>query len=303
MPDPIPAAPAAPVPEPTSKVNADGTFVDGWYKDYDEVHHPTLSRFKKFDDFVNSHGEQRKKIGELGDKLGADPERVLIIPDDDADDTTKAEYRRKLGVSDNLSDYVFERSPELSERIIVNDEELAEYAKLAQELDMTPAKFNKLVNSHLAILDKKLASFDEAQSRQAEQAIEDGHNMITKIFGAEKIDRVKQANSILEAYASMEVKNEKGENLGTIGEKLDAEFPKLKDSPWMVLLLDGIAKDFSEDRIGKLTSTAVSSPADLEKKMDELRSRPAYYDKSHPDYAKTMQERDALMKQKSRNVA
>lgn len=290
-------------------IQEDGSFVEGWHESYDESFHPTLSRIKTFSDLVTSHMDTKKKLGEAGEKLGADPSRVLIIPGDNASDTVKAEFYRRLGVPDDPDGYKYERNPKLSDKIAITDDRRKVHAKIAKKWGLTNKQFNGLLNDNLSLIDEDIAAYEKDaeetaiqkakdDEEAARQEYENGNNEISKLFGEDKDTRLKQANDILKAYAQTEIKNLKGEVTGTVGEKLFNMFPKLENSPWMVMLIDRIAQDFGEDKIGKLTSGVFTTPKTISAQLDELRDSPenAFYDKSHPKHKEIMERRDALIK-------
>lgn len=283
------------MPEPI--INEDGSFAPDWYEGFDEGSHATLSRITRFDDLVNSHMEQRKKVGELGEKLGADPDNVLIIPGEDASDAVKEAYRARLGVKD-AADYVHTKADGIKDDFLPSDDEMKVFVEMARDLNMSPESFNKMMNGYLAIMDGKKATFDETSIAEEKKALANAEAAAKKLMGSEFDSRRDRAEILFNKYSAMEVKNEKGEVVGTVKEMLFDQFPGLKNSPNMLMVLDGIAGDMSEDRIKGLGGAVPHSAETIDAQLDELRKHPAAHDRSHAEFKEIDDKRNALLAQR-----
>lgn len=262
------------MPDEIPIVNPDGTFSENWHESFPEEYHPTLTRFKKFDDLVNSHIATKKMTG-------LDPKRTVEIPADDADEETKSEFWKKLGVTD-VADYKFERGEGLSERSRLSDEDLAYYANLAREAHMTPEAFNKWLNGHFKLMEKKVDDYELIRKDQEQKIFENAEKAMKKMYGEAYDIRIARTNVVLGKYAKAEVKDEDGKVIGTVGELLDEQFPGLKNSPLMTMLIDGIAGDMSEGRLKKLTGATEYTADDIEDEIAKIRADPNYMDDSNP---------------------
>ncbi len=301
-PEPEPTPTPEPAPEPTSVVNADGTFAPDWYKNYDKSAHATLKTLGKFDDLVNVTLDTKKKLGEAGNKLGADPDRVLIMPGDDASDEVKAAYHRKLGVPDELTGYVYTRDESLSEKIVTSDEKMAAFTEIAKKHNLDPKQYNGIVNDYFKMLDKEMADLDIAKAEMDRQIEKNGKDTLKKQLGNAFGQRMARVNLVIENYARGEVKDAENKVTGTVGDKLEETFPGLMYSPYMAMFIDSIAKDFSEDRLRKMTGATIATPADIQIKLNDLRRQPGYFEKDHLDYKRLDAERQKLMEQMATTV-
>ena len=301
-PEPEPTPTPEPAPEPTSVVNADGTFAPDWYKKYDKSTHETLKRYAKHDDFVNSHMEQRKKLGEAGDKLGADPERVLIIPGDDASDEVKAAYYRKLGVPDELTGYEYTRDEDLSDKIVTSDEKMAAFSEIAKKYNLNPKQYNGIVNDYFKMLDKEMADLEITHAEDDRQTAEAGKATMKKLLGNAYDQRMARVNLVIENYARGEVKDAEGKVIGTVGDELDEAFPGLRHSPLMTMFIDSIAQDLSPDRLRMMTGATIATPGDIQTKLNDLRRQKGYFNRDHPDYKRLDAERQKLINQMTTTV-
>jgi len=272
-------------------VNADGSFVENWAEKYSEEDRATLSRFKKFDDFVTSHMSLRRKFNK-------DPDTLVELPSETSSDEVKAEFHRRRGVPEKAEEYKYERSKELSDNIEMDDEKIAAFSQIAKKHNFTQAQFNGVVNDYLALVDKDITNFDVIQEEKNEQEREKGVAVLKKVLGNALEERTLRAEAVMRKYGDIVVKDAKGNEFNVL-EQLHEELPNIKNSPWIRLLLDNIAEDMSEDRIKGLTAVTTPTPSDVIKKIAELKAHPAFMDRTHPQHAEVVDELSELYKKKS----
>lgn len=294
MPDPEnPPVVAQPTPAPAdvSVIDAKGNFAENWADKYPEEDRPTLSRFKKFDELVTSHMSVRRKFGK-------DPDSLVEIPGDDSSDEVKAEFHRRRGVPEKVEDYKFTKSLDLSENIDINDAQVAAFTQIAKKHDLTQKQFLGITNDYLAVVDKDIGVFDDAQKERVEIARQQGITALKKEFGTGAEDRTLRAESLFDYYGSKVIKEPDGKTEKAIAQKLEEEIPAIKTSPWLRMIFDAIAEDMSEDRIRRVRGITTATPEALDGKIAELRKHPGYGDSSHPDHKRVNAEVQELYKRR-----
>ena len=276
-------------PVATSPVNADGTFAEDWYKDAPEPQHEYCKRFKSLADLRESSYQTKSK-------LGIPHEKVLQIPEEGDSEAKWNDYYEKLGVPGSVEGYEFVREPDLTDRAQVDEKEMEAVKAVASRLHMNKDQFNGFINTVLGLRD--IRSQQEGIERETKERDlhTDAQNTMKNLFGAAAEERRVRANAVLQHYGKGEVKDTVGNVTANIGQKLFDAFPGLNQSPWMVMFLDSIASDMSEDRISGFTKASVSSPTQVRDSLDKLREEPGYFDESHKDHKKVMAEKMRLMK-------
>jgi len=264
----------------TSIVNPDGSFAENWYEKYDKADHPTLSRFKNFDDYVTSDMSMRRKFGK-------DPDKLYEIPGEEASDEDRVAFHRARGVPDKAEDYKYERSKDLSDNIDTDDEKVAAFAQIAKKHNLTPTQFNGIVNGYLGLVDKDITAFDQIQEDKQQKAKEDAEAALKKEMGNAYDERVARANLLLRKYKGNEMVAELG----------------LENNPAMIRFLDAIAEDMSEDRIKGLVSTSTPSPTAIQDEIDKLKAHDAFTDRKHPEHKKVLTQLTELYKQRAKKSA
>jgi len=259
-----------------SVVTADGSFAEGWEKNYPEEDRATLGRFKRFDDFVTSHMSLRR----MSDK---DPDKLVEVPDENSSDEVKAEFHRRRGVPEKVEDYKYERSKELSDNIDVDDEKVAAFAGIAKKHNLTQEQFVGIANDYLALIDKDISTFDLVQEDKKQKEFEAAEAALKKEMGKSYEERVARANVLLRQYKGQEMVAELG----------------LENNPAMTRFLDAIAEDMSEDRIKGLTSVTTPTPSAVQDKINELKEHPAYMDAAHPQHQQILDDLTEQYKKKS----
>lgn len=260
----------------TSVVNADGTFAENWAEKYPEGDRPTLSRFKKFDDFVTSHMSLRRKFNK-------DPDSLVELPSETSTDEERAEFHRRRGVPDTFEGYEYKRGEGLSDNIDIDDEKVAAFSQIAKKHNLTQEQFTGVANDYLALIDKDITAFDLIQKDKDDKEAGEAESALKKEWGNAYDEKVARANLLMKKYAGQEAVAELG----------------LQNSTKMVQLFDAIAEDMSEDRLKGLTPVSTSTPSEVTKKIAELKAHPAFMDASHPQHQEVVDELTELYKKKS----
>lgn len=256
-------------PAPQPILTETGEFSPNWTERYDESMRPTLSRFKTFDDFVNSHVSLRQK-------LGKNPDALVEIPGDDADPETKKAFARRLGVPETPDKYEYEVAPEIKKVVgDVDAEQMGAFKKFAhEELELPPAKFKKLMDYYFKLNADGVSKFSELHDAKEKETYEQSVAALKKEWGNAYDEKVERAQLFLEKYGGNELVTKKGLHN-------DVDFIKWADS---------VASDLSEDRIKGLNKTSALTPSQADAKIAELRAHPAYLDKRHPEHKRVREE-------------
>lgn len=276
-----------------SIVNPDGSFVEGWEQKYPEGSRATLSRFKTFDDFVNSDMSLREKFGHSGQ----DPDSLILIPKDDSPDEVKATFYKAAGELDTADDYKFERSKDISEKVELDDAKIKGWAAIAKKHHLSQAQFLGLANDWLISVGADIDAFDLTQAQKTEQNKTDAVAMLRKKFGAGVEERILRAEALRNKYGGDVIKEADGTEKSLI-QKLEEENPNLKTSPWMRMLFDNIAESLSEDTLKGITAVTTPTTGQIDAKIAEIRANPALVDKRHPDFKRLNQDLEDLYKRK-----
>lgn len=271
-------------------VNEDGSFVKGWEGKYDEADRPTLSRFKNFDDLVNSHIATKKMVGH-------DPDTIVQIPKDDSPDEVKTAFYKAAGELNSADDYKFERSKDISEKVELDDVKIKGWAAIAKKHHLSQAQFLGLANDYLIGMGADIDAFDLAQVQKTEQSNTDAVAVLRKKLGADVEKRIARAEALRNYFGNDVIKEDDGTEKSLI-QKLEEENPNLKTSPWMRMLFDNIAESLSEDTLKGVTAVTTPSTDQIEAKIAEVRAHPAFMDRKHPQHKEKNQELDELYKKK-----
>lgn len=290
-----PANPPVVTPQPPAQttqsiVNPDGSFVENWTQNEPEEDKPTLSRFKNVGDLKKSYMDLRKKFGR-------DPDGLIQVPKDDSPDDVKTAFYKAAGKPETVDEYKFEKSTDLSEKVEVVDDQVKAFAQIAHKYHLNNAQFNGIVNDYLALIGKDIDAFDLAQTEKGQQDYEVGMAELKKVFKDGLEQRALRANALLRKYGNVAIKDKDGNEV-SIMEKLFEESPKLKNSPWMTMLLDNIAEAMSEDTLKGIATITTPTVGQVEAKIAELRKHPAYMDKMNPQHKQIIQQIADLYTQK-----
>lgn len=281
-------------PEPTSPVNSDGSFAEDWSKKYGEDNQAHLSRYKDFDSFVDSHISQRKKFSK-------DPNTLVEIPNEHSSDEVRAAFHKARGKPDTTDGYVYEVAADMKAKLGVSDDRIAAFKQFAHEkLHLSPPEFNDALDFYFKGESDTFDAADLVMQDGRRQARDAGMTELKKHFGSDTIERSARANAVLIKYGeSLELKNEKGEPVGNVLEKLFEEIPAAKNSPWLTLILDNFANSMSEDTLKGLGSPSGDIVSSLKTQVAEIRSQMDKIIKENPSNYKGNTEFRDLQKRKT----
>lgn len=271
------------VTAPIGLVNDKGEFSEKFLEHFDEGDRPTLERFAKTG--LKSMG---KSYADLQRQFRS-PDDYVKMPKDDSSDEEKAAFHKRRGVPDtaDAAGYKYEM-PEGLPECITSDDEMALYYQMAKDANLTSGQFKKMADGHFANIIKVIADADAKAEELNNQAYDAANMKLNKVFGSGKAkeQRILRANAVMRHY---------------MGEEAVASL-KAENNPLMTMFIDRIAQDMAPARIEGIIkggSASISTNADIDKKMNELRDTEGYYDNSHKDHRKLMEQRKQLSLQRT----
>ena len=249
---------------PQAVMDAEGKFSENWYEKYGEENSAHLSRYKDFDSLVKAQIATKRK-------LGKDPDTLVEIPTESSSDEVKAAFRKAVGVGESLDDYDYVMPDELAEKLEpINDERLSAFKKFAfEELEISPAKFKKLLNYYhydiANMIDKGDAIFEEKKAADIDKAEKELRKQPGWQSDKEYKDKILLANSVLRRFGGKEAV-----------EAFNAE-----NSPLMVRFLANVAGAFSESTL-KDGGAPDSSTGNIKEQINKVRERMTAIQKENP---------------------
>ncbi len=246
---------------PTSVVNADGSFADKWSEKYGADNQAHLLRYKDFDSLVNSHIDTKKKFGK-------NPDSLVEIPTETSSDEVKTAFRKAGGVPDNSDAYEYTLPDKMAVKLgPLQDDKMAKVRKFAyEELELSPAKFTKLLDYYHNDLSGEIDSFGETNDSQQTEAQEKSKAELKQLWLGEYDMKVQRAQSVMEKYGGVEAVAELN----------------LQNSPTLIKFLDNIAGSMSEDTLKGLKGSTVISAANIDTQITELRGHQSKIRKENP---------------------
>jgi len=240
---------------PTSIINDDGSFVENWYEKYGEENIAHLSRYKTFDDLVNSTVATKKKFGK-------DPNSLIEIPTEHSSDEVKAAFRKAKGAPDSIDAYEYKLSDEMAVKLgPVDDAKMAAFKEFAHKQEWSPKQFKDALDFYHSNLAADIDTNEAEFNKQRSAAAEAGKAELRKRDGwrteEEYKAKVQRAQSVMEKY-------------GGIDAVADLN---LQNSPEMLIFLDNIAESMSEDTLKGLKGSTVAAVANVKIKISENRSK------------------------------
>ena len=239
-----------------SFVNNEGAFSENWADRFDEGDRATLSRYKNVDDLAKSLVSTKKKFGK-------NPDTLIEVPSDTSSDETKAAWRKANNVPESVEEYAYEYSDELAAKLgPMDDKKMADIKEFAfKELELTPSKFQKMMDFYHTTTASDLDAFDVSNSEKIAEDAETSKAELKKEWLGDYDNRVLRANAVLRKYG---------------GEDAVASF-NAQNSPAMAKFLDNIAQTMSEDTLkgtqmsNQVTATGLKSQInDVRLEMDKI---------------------------------
>ncbi len=234
-------------------VGSDGVFTDNWTDGESfKENADTLKRFKDVKSLANSYMDVRKKVGR-------NPDTLVEIPSDTSSDEVKAAWRKAGGVPETVEDYKYEYSDEF--RTVLGDMDenkmtaIREFAH--KELELSPAKFQKLLDFYHKTVVSDISTADISFTEQQKEAQEKSTAELKKLWLGDYDNKVLRANAILRKYG---------------GEEAVASL-NAQNSPLMAQFLEKIAESMSETQLKGLTGPASSTSGDLKTRIADVREQ------------------------------
>jgi len=257
-------------------VNSDGSFVDGWQgRLADETMRTddTLARFSNFDDLAKSYVNIRKQV----------PMDKVTIPTETSPPELWEEFHKAIGRPDTLEEYVAEKPADMPDEYW--DKELLTAAKtLSHKIGISQAQWKALFefdNQRAADGQRKLAEAEERETAEAEK-------VINELWGIDKDAKLHAADKVVADNCP------DGENKKKLLEALNKNALK----PYILDFLATIATKFRERGIVEPTGMPSATVVDIDGKIRELRARPAFMERMHPDHKFVVAEISRLYEEK-----
>lgn len=270
--------------ETTSIINEDGSFAENWYEKYGEENKDHLSRFKKFDDFVNSSVSARKKIGR-------DPDTLIQIPDENSSDEVKAAWSKARGRPDTSDKYEYTMSDEHAVKVgPLDDKKMTAFREFAHKRDWSQSEFKEALDFYLNMVSGDIDTNNIAFNEKKAEVAEKGKAELKKKWLGEYDNRVLRANAVLRKYGGADA-------VASFG---------AENSPQMAVFLDNIAEAMSEDTLKGITSITTPTRdsiktqiADVRAQMDIIVRENPHNFKANAKYKELKEKKTELYKQMS----
>jgi len=249
---------------PTSPVNADGSFADNWHDKFGEENKAHLSRYKSFDDLVNSHVATKSK-------LGKDPDSLVEIPGEHSSDKVKAAWRKAQGVPETIDGYEYTLSDELAVKLgPLKDKKMTAFREFANKQNWSPKQFKEALdfyhNDIAADIDVNEAAFNEQIAADAKES----ETVLRKQRGWQSEEeykgKVDNAQFIMEKYGGV-----------TAVEEFN-----LQNSPTLIKFLNNIYDVMDEDTLKGRDSSPGVTTANIKIRIDENREEMKRIMKENP---------------------
>lgn len=288
--NPSPTEPPAPTTQ--SIVNPDGSFTENWYSKYPSDFHPTLSRFKNFDEYVTSSMEARRR-------LGHDPADFVEIPKDSSSDEVRNKFWQAAGKPEKPDGYEYKLPKELEQKINIVPERMTKFKELAHEINLTKSGFQKLLDFYhndLAVTGEQIETDLDLQVKQKQEA---GIKVLEAEFGEALMDRTNRAEGLMTKYGQKIIKI--GDEEKPVIEWLEQEIPNVKTSPWIRLMIDEIAEDMAPVRAGNIHQQTITTPTStqIDERISEIRKQLDDTKLNFEDKKRLLEEKTRLYKLKN----
>ncbi len=234
-----------------SVVNTDGSFTENWHGKYGDENNAHLSRYKTFDDLVNSHIATKKK-------LGKNPDSLVEIPTDTSSDEVKAAWRKAKGAPDSIDAYEYTLSDEKAVKLgPLRDDLMTKVKEHANKQDWSPAEFKANLDLYHDIMSDDIDTFGKTTEAETAEAIEKSKAELKQLWLGDYDAKVQRAQSVMEKYGGVEAVAELN----------------LQNSPTLIKFLDNIAGSMSEDTLKGLKGSSGLSTDNINSQIVELRSQ------------------------------
>ncbi len=219
-----------------------------------------LDNFNNMEDFVKSYLHAQKLVG--ADKIP--------VPNKHATEEDWNEVFKRLGAPSDPKDYKYEFKDQE-----MDSEAVQEFNKTAHRLGLLPKQAEGLIKFYNEMNVNNAAS----QEDQAAQAQLNTETDLKKEFGPTYTKRLDQAKKLATETLGNEMLNNTVLKDGT----------RLGDSVEVIKAFSMLADKLSEDEIIKGEGSSYQTASEIEKEISELtEDRSPYWQKTHPNHAKTV---------------
>ncbi len=261
----------------TGFVGSDGTFTEGWTdRDEFKADAGTLGRYKTVGELAKGHSELRKKFSK-------NPDSMVEIPSDTSDDAVRAAWGKANGVPETVEGYAYEYSDDFATKLgPLDDNKVIAVKEFAhKELGLSNAKFQKFLDFYHTNIAADGDAFSAELEESTNQRFEAGTAILKGQWLEGTDDRTAAALAHLQKYGEIEVKGADGEMVNPL-EMLFAETPTLKQSPWLAMIMDNMAKGMGEaTRVGGSDSSSLSLEG-INTQITDIRAKQAAIREANP---------------------
>jgi len=240
---------AEPIAEPTSVVNADGSFAENWSEKYGEENQAHLSRYKDIDSLVNSHISTKKKFGK-------NPDTMIEMPTETSSDEVKEAWRKANGVPDNLDSYEYTMPDDLAIKLgPLDDTKMGAFKEFANKQGWSAKQFADTLDFYHNNMAGDIDTFGEALTEQQNAASQAGMAELKKDWLSDTDNRIRRAQLVMEKYGGVDA----------------VEELNLQNSPTLIRFLDNIAGSMSEDTLKGVGAASVVTASNIKSQINDLR--------------------------------
>jgi len=258
-----------------SVINSDGSFTEDFYGLHGEENRGYLSRYKKPSDLAKANVELRKKFSK-------NPDTMVEIPSDTSSDDVRAAWAKAHGRPDTHDLYEYTLPDEHAVKLgPLDDNKMAEFKEFGYKKNWSQQDFEDVLNFYHTNISADIDALEVAMEEADSKRFEAGMAILEKQWLDGTDERTAAALAHLQKYGEIEVKGADGEMINPL-EKLFEEAPNLKQSPWLAIIMDNMAKGMGEaTRKGGGDSGALSADA-IDSQIRELRAQQAAIREKNP---------------------
>ncbi|KKK60974.1 hypothetical protein LCGC14_3019000, partial [marine sediment metagenome] len=254
---------------PKSLVNADGTFVKDWttrLKDETLHNDPTLIRFKGIEELSSGHVNVRKQV----------PLDKMPRPTEHFTDTDWEDFHKAGGRPETAGDYNIQRDRNIPEEAMTKDT-IEGYQNLFHKIGLSKKQSDAIATYNTEQMISQLTTM--AQKAEMDfNTLKDG---LTKKWGLAFDQNTHLGNIAID----------KGAVKGADGKvDLDAKerlIEKINKDPDLIEFASNLGSLFAEHKI--VEDPNIPSIGDMDTKIREAQTHPAYMDARHPEHARQVQ--------------
>ena len=231
---------------------------------------PNLTKYGTFADFVKGHVNA---VGELGKK-------GVIIPDANATDEVRMNFRKALGIPEKAEEYKF--TP--IEGIKTNAEVETQVKGLFHKYNIPQASADGLQQEYI----KMVVGLEQSRAKVASDAVLAAKTALQQKWGNKYDENVQLATKLVKTVG---------------GDALITQLGELEKTPAGLEFLVKVAGMLSEDAIGKIGFSAMSTDKEgAAKTISDMKNRTGefadpkhpLFDENHPGHKKAVEERNKL---------